>query len=98
MFEHMYDDVENTQVRFAGFASDKARYDFAIVFTSKFFGKPLVICMQTGRSSVVCSEDSKDIENIMKKFALTDREEAQELSYFFQTALPSLTVGEPQYS
>ena len=97
MFEHMYDDIENTKVRFVGFTSENDRYDFGIVFTSKFYGKPLVVCMQTGRSALFSAEDAKVIDNIKKKFMIQDEEEATQLSIFFQTALPKVLTGEPQY-
>ncbi len=97
MFEHMYDDMENTKVRFVGFTSENDRYDFGIVFTSKFYGKPLVVCMQTGRSALFSAEDAKVIDNIKNKFMIQDEEEATQLSIFFQTALPKVLTGEPQY-
>jgi len=55
MFDHLYDESESAKVDFFGYASERARYDFAIVFTNRFFGKPLVVCMQTGRSSLLCA-------------------------------------------
>lgn len=97
MFEQMYDDFETAPVRFTGFVSETARYDFGIVFTGKFYGKPLVICMQTGRSSLMSEEDAKEIPTIMNKFKITDEEEAFQLSLFLQTELPRVIQGEPQY-
>ncbi|MEH7522835.1 SAV0927 family protein, partial [Bacillus sp. JJ1503] len=48
LFEKLYDEHENVKVRFVGFTTELTRYDFGIVFTNLFFGKPLVVCMQTG--------------------------------------------------
>jgi hypothetical protein len=49
LFEKLYDEYEKVKVRFVGFTTKDTRYDFGIVYTNMFFGKPLVICMQTGR-------------------------------------------------
>jgi hypothetical protein len=90
LFEHLYDESEQVKVRFVGFASDKARYDFGIVYTTQFFGKPLVVCMQTGRSSLMCSEDVINTEYLKKTFNLPDIEEAEKLKEFFKLNLPAV--------
>ncbi|MCI1692228.1 DUF3055 domain-containing protein [Aneurinibacillus aneurinilyticus] len=97
MFERLYDTSETTKVNFVGFASENARYDFGLVYTNQFFGKPLVICMQTGRSSLLCAEDAKNIDVLKKKFAINEDEEARELSTFLQGQLPHTHHGLPQY-
>jgi hypothetical protein len=97
MFERLYETSETTKVDFVGFTSEKARYDFGLVYTNQFFGKPLVICMQTGRSSLLCAEDAQNIEMLQKKFGITDEEEARELSVFLQTRLPHTDHSLTQY-
>jgi len=57
-YERLYDESEKVKVRFVGFVSDHGRYDFGIIYTKMFFGKPLVVCMQTGRSSLLSQEDA----------------------------------------
>jgi hypothetical protein len=52
-FEKLYDEHENAKVRFIGFTTESTRYDFGIIYTNMFFGKPLVVCMQTGRSTLL---------------------------------------------
>ncbi|GAB7387696.1 DUF3055 domain-containing protein [Bacillaceae bacterium] len=91
-FERLYDESETTKVRFVGFVSDKARYDFGIVYTRQFFGKPLVICMQTGRSTLLCSEEAANVDYLQKIFQINDQKEAEQLSYFFQKHLPSVSI------
>ncbi|WP_166238231.1 DUF3055 domain-containing protein [Paenibacillus turpanensis] len=94
MFERLYDTIESTQVNFIGYISERARYDFAIVHTDNFFGKPLVVCMQTGRSSLLSAEDVVDLEHLQRSFAISSKEEAQELSVFMQQRLPDLGLKE----
>jgi hypothetical protein len=97
MFERLYDTTETTKVNFVGFVSDNARYDFGLVYTNQFFGKPLVICMQTGRSSLLCAEDAQNISLLKEKFSIGNDEEAEELSIFLQSQLPLTDTIIPQY-
>lgn len=94
MFDHLYDTSENAKVDFFGYASERARYDFSIVFTDSFFGKPLVVCMQTGRSSLLCADDIENTENLQKLFAITSSEEAEELAVILKQRLPYLETKE----
>lgn len=91
-FERLYDEVENAHVRFIGFTMEHTRYDFGILFTRKFFGKPLVICMQTGRATTLCADEAANVDYIQQHFAIQHREDAEFLSHFFQQILPSVPM------
>ncbi|WP_428908793.1 DUF3055 domain-containing protein [Niallia sp. Krafla_26] len=92
LFEKLYEEEENVKVRFIGFTTDLARYDFGLIYTNLFFGKPLVVCMQTGRSAILDPEDLHDIEYLMTIFKITDYQQAVELAEFFNEALPMTTL------
>jgi hypothetical protein len=94
MFDRLYDESETSNVDFFGYASERARYDFAIVFTNRFFGKPLVICMQTGRSSLLSADDTANTENLQKIFAISSPDEAKELAVILKQRLPFLELNE----
>jgi hypothetical protein len=96
LFDKLYDEQEKAKVRFIGFTTEDTRFDFGIVYTNMFFGKPLVICMQTGRSTLLDPKDLEDIEYIQSAFRIPDEEQALDLVEFFKTALPSVPF-EPQY-
>lgn len=95
-YERLYDEMERVNVRFVGMATEKARYDFGLMYTNMFFGKPLVTCMQTGRSFLMCAEDAEDVDHLQKIFKLPDRQEAEVISEFFKVTLP-VTAFEAQY-
>lgn len=92
LYERLYDESEKAKVRFVGFISEHGRYDFGIVYTHMFFGKPLVVCMQTGRSSLLSLEDADNLEYLQKIFNLKSKEEAEEISIFFKNNLPPVTM------
>jgi hypothetical protein len=87
MFERLYDITEQTQVNFAGYISENARYDFSIIETDQFFGKSLVVCMQTGRSSLMCFDDLSNLDYLQSVFNIVRKEEAEELSNFLCSRL-----------
>lgn len=88
---------EKTRVDFIGYASENTRYDYAIVYTDRFFGKSLVVCMQTGRSSFLCYDDAQNVEYLQKTYKIAGREEAEELSVFLQQHLPAVSHHQDQY-
>lgn len=96
LFEKLYDEIEDVKVRFVGFTTDQARYDFGIVFTNLFFGKPLVVCMQTGRSTLLDPKDLEDKAYLQKVFKMDTYHQAEDLSEFFKIVLPSPSF-ETQY-
>jgi len=96
LFEKFYDESENVKVRFVGFTTKDVRYDFGIVYSNMFFGKPLVICMQTGRSALLDPKDIEDHEYLQRIFRIETLEQAADLAEFFHETLPTIPF-EPQY-
>lgn len=88
MFEKLYDEHENVKVRFLGFITNEMRYDFGIVYTNMFFGKPLVVCMQTGRATLLGRDDVDNIHHLREVFKLKTDEEAGDLAQLFQLLVP----------
>ncbi|MBO9130323.1 DUF3055 domain-containing protein [Bacillus sp. 165] len=94
MFEKLYDEYENVKVRFIGFTTNDIRYDFGIVYTSMFFGKSLVVCMQTSRSALLGHDDIGNIAHLQQIFHIQTYEEAAELAEFLRFYIPDVLVGE----
>jgi hypothetical protein len=95
-FDKLYDENEKVKVRFVGFTTEHTRYDFGIVYTNMFFGKPLVVCMQTGRSALLDPKDLEDTEYLQAAFKINEEKQAVDLIEFFKVALPGMPF-EPQY-
>lgn len=90
LFDKLYDEHENVKVRFIGFTTEHTRYDFGIIYTNMFFGKPLVVCMQTGRSTLLDPNEIKDIEYLQNAFRIPDKQQADDLAEFFSETLPQI--------
>jgi hypothetical protein len=56
----LYDDVEDTKTRFVSFAGNTQRYDLAILQSSRFFGKVLVLDIQFGRFAIIGPDDVEE--------------------------------------
>ncbi|MBM7095976.1 MULTISPECIES: DUF3055 domain-containing protein [Alteribacter] len=93
-WDRLYDEVEQVNVRFVGVATEYHRYDFAIMYTNMFFGKALVTCMQTGRSTLLCLDDTQEAEAIQKAFHIKQLDEAEQIGAFLQGELPPVTIVE----
>ncbi|NSL50879.1 DUF3055 domain-containing protein [Calidifontibacillus erzurumensis] len=87
--EKIYENSENVKVHYVGFITNNARYDFAITYSTMFFGKSLLTCLQTGRTMLVDGEDIQDPEHFCRLFNHCDDQEFQTLSNFFSTKIPS---------
>jgi hypothetical protein len=92
--ERLYDVTEQAQVNFIGYASEKERFDLAIMYTDNFFGKPLVICMQTGKSAVLSADDLDHVEQLQKSFSIKCREQAESFRACLQQWLPQISTQE----
>lgn len=95
-YQKLYDESEKVKVRFIGFATEDVRYDFGIVYTNMFFGKPLVVCMQTGRSTLLDLDDVRNLDHLRNVFRLENIKDAADLAAFFEEKLPAIYL-ETQY-
>lgn len=96
LFDRLYDETERVNVQFIGITTEKSRYDFGIVYTNLFFGKPLITCMQSGKSLLLSREDLGDNEYLKKMFSVECEKDLEALSEFFKSVLPVTTL-ENQY-
>lgn len=56
----LYDDIEDTKTRFVAFTGEKLRYDLAILQSTRFFGKVLVLDIQTNRFAIIGRDDVEE--------------------------------------
>ena len=66
-FDFLADSVEQTTTRYVTMISPKLnRFDLAIMETNRFYGKKLIIDMQSGMSAVVGPDDLEE-EGFLQK-------------------------------
>lgn len=74
----LYDDIEENKTRFVSFMGENQRYDLAIMQSTRFYGKVLVLDMQHNRFAIIGSDDLDEpgyLEEVYKR----SPEEAQEI-------------------
>ena len=80
----LYDDQEDTSTRFVSFMGEEQRYDLAIMQSTRFYGKLIVMDMQYSRFAIIGSDDLDEPGYLEHAFNLSEKE-AQELrEYLFE--------------
>lgn len=83
---YLYDDVEDTKTRFVSFTGESQRYDLAILQSSRFFGKVLVMDIQYNRFAILGPDDLEE-EGYLEHIYNRNEEEAAELREYLQELL-----------
>ena len=78
---YLYNDLVDTKTRFISFMGEESRYDFAITMTDRFYGKKLVLNMQSNRFAIIGPDDLEEEGYLEHAFSLTEAE-AEELTHF----------------
>ncbi|MEG0259552.1 MAG: DUF3055 domain-containing protein [Lysinibacillus sp.] len=77
----LYDDLEDTKTRFVSFAGEKLRYDLAILQSSRFFGKVLVLDIQFGRFAIIGPDDVEEPGYLEHVYNRTEEETVELREY-----------------
>ncbi|MEH6941732.1 DUF3055 domain-containing protein [Bacillus sp. JJ722] len=57
---YLYDDKEQTTTRFVSFVGETERFDLAITSSERFYGKQLVLNMQSNRFAIIGPDDLEE--------------------------------------
>lgn len=86
-FDFLSDSTEATSTRFVTFVTPGLRrFDLAVLTTNRFYGKKLVVDMQSGRSGVLGADDLEE-EGVLESVFRIGEEEAAELAQFLAMVL-----------
>lgn len=89
-FDFLYDHQEETTTRFVCFVGHALhRFDLAIMTTTRYFGKKLVIDLQSGRSAVIGPDDLAE-EGYLEHVFKINEEQALELNEFLSQIIGSI--------
>ncbi len=92
-FDYLYDHTEQTSTRFVCFVGQTRRFDLAITTTDRFFGKKLIMDIQSGRTAIIGPDDIDEEGYIGFAYNLND-EEAEELSNFLVQIVGMITFSD----
>lgn len=90
-YDFLSDTTEQTSTRFVTFITPgMERFDLAILTTNRFYGKKVVIDLQSGRSGVLGPDDLEEEGVLESVFRITE-EAARELAQFLYLVLGAVT-------
>lgn len=77
----LYDDTVETKTRFVSFMGENQRFDLAIIQSDRYYGKHLVLDIQSNRFAIIGEDDLKEPGYIEHAYQLNE-EDAEELRDF----------------
>jgi Protein of unknown function (DUF3055) len=77
----LYDETVETKTRFVSFMGEHQRFDLAIIQSDRYFGKHLVLDIQSNRFAIIGADDLKEPGYLEFAYKLNE-EEASELRDF----------------
>lgn len=88
--DYLYDHTEETSTRFVCFVGESLRrFDLAIMTTTRYYGKKVVIDLQSGRSAVIGPDDLEE-EGYLEYAYKISEEEARELEAFLSQVVGTI--------
>lgn len=83
---YLYDDTETTKTRFVSFMGKTNRFDLALTISSRFYGKVLVLNLQSNRFAIIGHDDLEE-EGYLEHIYQLNEEEAEELREFLAQSI-----------
>jgi hypothetical protein len=83
-FMFLYDETEKTHTRFVSFVGESNRFDLAITTTDRFYGKVLVLNLQSNRFAIIGPDDLEEPGYLEHVYQISEAE-ADELKQFLHT-------------
>ncbi|KYD29409.1 DUF3055 domain-containing protein [Geobacillus sp. NFOSA3] len=78
---YLYDDTVDTKTRFVSFLGERQRFDLAIIQTDRFYGKYLVLDLQSNRFAIIGQDDLEEPGYLEHAYRLSE-EDANDLRSF----------------
>ncbi|MGM0875463.1 MAG: DUF3055 domain-containing protein [Bacillota bacterium] len=77
----LYDDTVDTKTRFVSFTGENQRFDLAIIHSDRYYGKYIVLDIQSNRFAIIGEDDLKEPGYLEFAYKL-NKEDADELRDF----------------
>jgi hypothetical protein len=77
----LYDQKETANIRFVSFMGESQRYDLAILQTDRYYGKQLILNLQSNQYAIIGRDDLDESGYLEHVFQLNE-EEGNELRSF----------------
>lgn len=78
---YLYDETDDTKTRFVSFMGENQRFDLAIIQSDRYYGKQIVLDIQSNRFAIIGEDDLKEPGYLEYAYNLNN-EDAEELRDF----------------
>lgn len=82
----LYDDKVDTKTRFVSFMGENTRFDLALVQSDRYYGKHIVLNIQSNRFAIIGQDDLKEEGYLEYAFQISE-EDAAELHSFLEEVI-----------
>ncbi|MBB6281831.1 DUF3055 domain-containing protein [Geobacillus subterraneus] len=83
---YLYDDTIQAVVRFVSFVGERQRFDLALIETDRFYGKSIVLDLQSNRFAILGRDDLEEPGYLERAYQL-DEQDAGDLRAFLDECL-----------
>ncbi|TFD95913.1 DUF3055 domain-containing protein [Jeotgalibacillus sp. R-1-5s-1] len=83
---YLYDDTEETKTRFVSFMGENQRFDLAIMYSDRYYGKAVVFDIQGSRFAILGQDDLDEPGYLEHAYQLSE-EDASEMRDFLQEVI-----------
>ncbi|CAH0344659.1 DUF3055 domain-containing protein [Bacillus sp. CECT 9360] len=80
----LYNDLIDSKTRFVSFMGEQSRFDVAITTTDRFYGKKLVLDMQSNRFAIIGPDDLDEEGYIEHAFQISENEAIELRNFLFE--------------
>jgi Protein of unknown function (DUF3055) len=80
----LYDDTVDTKTRFVSFMGENLRFDLAIVHSDRYYGKHLVLDIQSNRFAIIGEDDLKEPGYIEYAYQLNEEDAAELRDFLYE--------------
>jgi hypothetical protein len=80
----LYNDIVDSKTRFVSFMGEESRFDLAIITTDRFYGKKLVLDMQSNHFAIIGHDDLEEEGYIEHAFQLSEDEAAELRTFLYE--------------
>ncbi|MFB1082407.1 DUF3055 domain-containing protein [Jeotgalibacillus sp. JSM ZJ347] len=83
----LYDDTEETKTRFVSFMGENQRFDLAILYSDRHYGKAMVMDIQGSRFAIIGQDDLDEEGYIEHAFKLSEQDASELREFLYEVIL-----------
>lgn len=91
MPRHVFNEsYEESRSRFVTLVTDNSQYDLMINYSSHFYGKALILLLQSNRFGIFDIHDVREYTTLGQRLGIHNEEDAQIVSDYLEDVMPTV--------